>query len=98
MSEASKFSAVLRQRRAGEAFEEKGTEENEQPVALIERKKRGRPRGGKRSNPEYEQTTLYISRALHTDVKVALVRDGRHDFSDLVEELLEKWVKSRRLS
>jgi len=96
MSESSKFAAVLRQRRAGETFEEIVPEADLQTASFVAQKKRGRPRKGKRSNPDYEQTTLYVSRTLHADVKVALVREGRHDFSELVEELLEKWVKARR--
>lgn len=52
----------------------------------------GRP-PGKRSNPDYEQATIYIRRDTHRAVKVALLQqeDGRQ-FSELVEDLLQKWV------
>ena len=55
----------------------------------------GRPRG-KRSDKNHVQVTAYIRRSTHLDVKAALLRDqmGR-DFSDLVEELMAKWLKSR---
>lgn len=53
----------------------------------------GRPATGKRSNPDFEQTSLYLRKETHHAVKVALLqaRDGR-DVSDLVEELLIKWL------
>lgn len=55
----------------------------------------GRPRG-KRSNDEHLQVTAYIRKDTHLDVKEALLRDQKgRDFSDLVEELLAKWLKSR---
>lgn len=55
----------------------------------------GRPRG-KRSDEEHVQVTAYIRRDTHLDVKAALLRDQKgRDFSDLVEELMAKWLKSR---
>lgn len=55
----------------------------------------GRPRG-KRSDENHVQVTAYIQRDTHLDVKAALLRDQKgRDFSDLVEELLAKWLKSR---
>lgn len=58
-------------------------------------KRRGRP-SGKRSDGEYVQTTAYIRRKTHRAVKVALVKDeGGPDYSELVEDLLDKWLKSR---
>ena len=58
-------------------------------------KKRGRP-SGKRSNPAYEQTTIYLPRILHAEIKVALIRTGEQDFSELVEELLVAWLTTHR--
>lgn len=55
----------------------------------------GRPRG-KRSDEDHVQVTAYIRRDTHLDVKAALLRDQKgRDFSDLVEELMAKWLKSR---
>lgn len=55
----------------------------------------GRPRG-KRSDDGHVQVTAYIRRDTHLDVKAALLRDSKgRDFSDLVEELMTKWLKSR---
>jgi hypothetical protein len=54
----------------------------------------GRPAGGKKSNPDYQQVTSYIRRQTYQDTQVKLLRQGRRqDFSDLVEELLSKWLQ-----
>ena len=59
------------------------------------KKKRGRP-NGKRSDSEYNQVTAYIRSDTHKSVKkILLDGDGGKDFSDLVEELLAKWLRSR---
>ena len=65
------------------------------PRAPAEPKKRGRP-AGKRSDDEYGQVTAYIRKDTHRDVKVALIREGNgEEFSELVQELLAKWLRSR---
>ena len=59
------------------------------------KRRRGRPTG-KRSDPDFEQVTSYIRRQTYADVKIELIREGlRREFSELVEELLSKWLKSR---
>ncbi len=61
-----------------------------------EPKKRGRPSSGKRSDNYFTQVTAYIREDTHRTVKILLLDEGEtRDFSDLVEELLAKWVKSR---
>ena len=55
--------------------------------------KRGRP-PGKRSHPDFEQITAYIRKDTHHAVKIALLKNGRKEFSELVEELLHLWLKS----
>lgn len=66
-----------------------------QPKPVEPAKKRGRPRG-KRSDSEYNQVTAYIRADTHLSVQKLLLDDGKKkDFSELVEELLSKWVKSR---
>lgn len=55
--------------------------------------RRGRPTG-KRSDPDYTQVTAYIRKAIYKDVQKALV-DDEGEFSELVDGLLEKWLKSR---
>jgi hypothetical protein len=53
---------------------------------------RGRPRG-KRSDPNFEQVTAYISRNTYRHVKIALLTQGeKREFSELVEQLLKQWL------
>lgn len=55
--------------------------------------RRGRPVGGKRSDPAYKQHTLHLSLATMQAVKLALIqRRYAGDTSDLVEELLKAWL------
>lgn len=62
-----------------------------QPVG----KRRGRPRG-KRSHPDFEQITAYISKQTYRNTKIALLQKGEgQQFSELVENLLGDWLKSR---
>jgi hypothetical protein len=59
-------------------------------------KRRGRPTG-KRSDPDFEQTTAYIRKDTHRNVKIALLEEGEgREYSELVEELLSKWLKARK--
>jgi hypothetical protein len=53
-----------------------------------------RPRG-KRSSPQYDQVTAYIPHALHDEVKICLIIEGRKEFSTLVEELPAAWVQQK---
>jgi len=60
-------------------------------------KRRGRPATGKRNNPDYDQTTAYVRKDTYKSVRIALIEEGEErDYSELVEELLAKWLKSRR--
>lgn len=52
---------------------------------------KGRAKTGKRSDPRYTQVGCYLPRDLNTKIKMKLVDDPR-DFSDLVAELLDKWL------
>ena len=69
-----------------------------QPAPVVmptKRPSRGRPRG-KRSDPNFEQITAYIRKQTHQGVKIALLQEGRsQEFSELVEDLLAKWLKAR---
>jgi hypothetical protein len=61
-----------------------------------ERRGPGRPRG-KRSDPEFVQTTAHIRRETHRAVKIALLQEGQgREFSELVEELLGNWLRSQK--
>ena len=60
--------------------------------------KRGRPKG-KRSDSNYEQVTAYIRKDTHTAVKIELLKESQNgqkrEFSELIQELLDEWLKSR---
>jgi hypothetical protein len=59
-------------------------------------KKRGRPRG-KRTNPDYVQTSIYLHRTTLSSAKIALLEDGRiQDLSELVGHLLAQWLHDWR--
>jgi hypothetical protein len=62
-------------------------------AATVSSRRRGRP-PGKRSDPDYEAITAYIRKDTHRDVKITLLQMGHgQEFSELVEELLAKWLK-----
>ena len=53
----------------------------------------GRPRTGKRSNPDYKQISAIIRKDTHRAVTRALFDEGgSSDASDLMQELLEEWL------
>jgi hypothetical protein len=67
------------------------------PLKTDEPKRRGRPATGKRNDPEYDQTTAYVRKDTYKAVRIALIEDGEErDYSELVEELLSKWLKARK--
>ncbi len=52
---------------------------------------------GKSSNADYTQVLTYVRRDTHNAVRAALIFDERkRDLSDLVEELLDGWVKKQK--
>jgi hypothetical protein len=56
---------------------------------------KGRPATGKKSDTEYCQTTISIRKATRKRVKQALLdAETGQDVSDLVEDLLGKWLES----
>lgn len=93
---SSKFKGLLDAAKGREP-EEQEPEVN-QPQLLEEAEqspKRGRPLG-KRSHPNYEQVTAYIKKDTYQEIKISLLREGqKREFSELIQELLEDWLKSR---
>lgn len=51
----------------------------------------------KRSNPDYTQALAYIPKNLHIKVRQELMNSqyDKKDFSDLVAELLAKWLEGK---
>jgi hypothetical protein len=55
--------------------------------------RRGRP-NGKRSNAEFQQVTAYVRRDTYRRVLIKLLdRENKGQFSELIEELLKKWIE-----
>jgi hypothetical protein len=66
-----------------------------QPDVMAAKGGKGRPATGKKSNEDYCQTTISIRKETRKRVKQALLdAETGQDVSDLVEELLEKWLES----
>jgi hypothetical protein len=67
-----------------------------------EGKKLGRPAEGKRSNPNYMQGTVYLTKDTRSRVDDVLREERKkhgkdaRDFSELVESLLLKWLGDSR--
>jgi hypothetical protein len=58
-------------------------------------KGRGRPATGKRSNPDWKLYSHYLKRKTQRAAVAKLqAEDGEHDLSDVLEELLQNWLKS----
>jgi hypothetical protein len=55
------------------------------------------PKVGKRSDPSYRQISTYVRSDLYRNVKRELLMQER-DFSDLMDELLAKWLADRHVA
>jgi hypothetical protein len=56
---------------------------------------RGRP-AGKRSNPEFEPTTIFLRKTTKKTANRTLEDSGiKQDLSELIEELLQAWISER---
>ncbi len=54
---------------------------------------------GRRSDPAYMQASAYVPRQLRRQVERALLNDpGERDYSELIEELLQRWLKDQGMS
>ena len=57
---------------------------------------RGRPKVGQRSNAAYTQITAYIRTSTHKNAKIALIKEGRRDMGELIDDLLSQWLKAQQ--
>lgn len=72
-----------------------------QETLIVEKARKGRPKKvkevklvGKSADPDFTQVSVYIREETHNDAKIKLIREGKkRDFSDLVQDLLDAWVK-----
>jgi uncharacterized Rmd1/YagE family protein len=61
----------------------------------VEIPRRGRP-NGKRSNENFRQVTAYVGTETYKQTKMKLLaNDNRQEFSELVDELLIKWLREK---
>ena len=52
----------------------------------------------KSKDPNYVRTTIYISKDIHRQLKIATM-DGEEDMSDVIESLVKTWLnKSKHLN
>jgi hypothetical protein len=93
------FKKLVRERKDAQA----GAPKSEYPATppdTPEPKRRGRPATGKRSDPNWIGRTYYIRKETDLDVEDELLQLKRQgielDKSELVEELLNAWVKWRQ--
>jgi hypothetical protein len=54
----------------------------------------GRPRA-KRSNPNYEQVTAYVKKETYIAARIELLKEGQREFSELIQEALEEYLRRR---
>ncbi len=67
------------------------------PLAVVENvgQGRGRPATGKRSNPEWKLYSHFLKkRTQRAAVARLLAEDDGRDLSDVLQELLESWLKA----
>ena len=88
---SSRFSELVTARNSNSA-----TQKRKQPKVNKPEPPRGvgRPRA-KRSNADYRQVTAYMRRQTYADARKLLFDDGR-EFSELIEELVTSWVRSKK--
>ena len=71
-------------------------ERNETAKPAAQKAKPGRE-VGKRSNPAYKQFSVLLKKETQMEVSHTLDRSGSgHDVSDLVQQLLEQWLKRQQ--
>jgi hypothetical protein len=59
-------------------------------------KGRGRPATGKRSNPDWKLYSHFLKRRTQRAAVARLqAEDGERDLSDVLQDLLEEWLKSK---
>jgi len=96
----SKFDQILdaaKGRDKSSAKKSSKASQREDQQTEVPAKRRGRPATGKRNDPDYDQTTAYVRKATYKAVRIALLEEGEgREYSELVEELLSKWLKSRK--
>lgn len=66
------------------------------PATDVTVAKMGRP-PGKKTDPKYVQVTVYLRKDVHRAARKLLLDDGGQ-FSDLVDDLVSRWIAERQTS
>jgi len=80
MSKANVFAALIKEARGH------GVAETDKQSSVVQRIR------GKRDNSEYGKIGVYIRNETIAEVKARLIREKR-DLSDLVQQLLDRWIE-----
>lgn len=94
----SKFSRLLEEAKQGKESPAPVESEPASAKARATRKPATKAAGkptGRRSDPNYIGVFAYIPKTLNEDVKTRLVKSKEHDFSSLVETLLQQWLSKQ---
>ena len=102
----NKFASMMRTAREHQAGDEKPPAPVKPPPARAPKAsprptasaappkgERGRPATGKRSDPAYESTTVFLRKATKLGAARLLLDDKEQDLSDVLETLLADWVR-----
>jgi hypothetical protein len=90
--EQSKFSGVLAKLKQ-RPIEQQSITHPSHPEGIEPVRGRGRP-PGKRSDPEYQPTTVLIRKQTKkTAARLLEDTNAAHDLSDLIEQLLAEWIQ-----
>lgn len=96
MNSKTRFSGVLKNARDLPAEpdlpQQTDAPERAAPQVVASRKL-GRP-PGKKTDPAYRQVTVYLQEDVHRNARKLLL-DERRQFSDLVNDLVAQWVRSK---
>jgi hypothetical protein len=87
----TKYDSLFEARRREERVSPAAGSEIQEETGQVARSRSG----GKRSDSDYRQVSAYVRRDTYQRVKLALLEEER-EFSELVEELLRRWLESRR--
>jgi hypothetical protein len=90
----SKPAPVERQEPAPERSEKRQVTRDRQPARQAGP---GRP-PGKSSDPAWEQTTVQLKRATKQAARAILITRDSQDLSEVLQQLLEQWVKKEQKS
>jgi hypothetical protein len=80
----------------GEAMQAEDTLRRSPDTHQEQPSKRGRPKVGKRSNTAYTQITAYIQSTTHKNAKIALIKEGKRDMGELIDDLLSQWLEAQQ--